>query len=110
MPAHDGCGLNDGERLLPAGPPAAQGQSEKAVDDEKAGPGIPPPEDGELVAEREVLDHEVGAAGEDRDESPDDRKEAVGHLRTMMAVRPEGNRARPPLSRVSCIGTQLVEG
>ena len=72
MPAHDGCGLNDGARLLPAGPPAAQGEPEKAVDLEKSGPGLLPLEDGKLPAEREVLDHEVGAAGEDRDESPDD--------------------------------------
>ena len=63
-----------------------------------------------LLAEREVLVHEVRAAGEDRYESPDDGKEAVEHPRTMTAVGAEGNRAHPRAIRVACTGTQLVEG
>ena len=108
--AHDGCGLHDGERLLPSGPPAAQSQPGEAVDDEMAGPGILPLEDGKLLAGREVLDQEISAAGEDREKSPDGGKEAVEHPRTMTAVGREGSRARPRAIRVSCKGAQLVEG
>jgi hypothetical protein len=110
MPTNAGCGLNDGERLFPAGPPAAQAQPEAAVDDETAGPEVPPLEDGTLMAERDVLDHEAGAAGGDRDEGPDDDKEAVEHPRARTAVGTEGNRAHPRATRASCIGAQLVEG
>ena len=45
-----------------------------------------PSEDGELLAQREVLDDQVGPAGEDREESPGDGKSAVEHPRTMTAV------------------------
>ena len=67
-------------------------------------------EDGEPLSEREVFQDQVGPAGEDREESLGDGKSAVQHPRTMAALGTEGNRARPPVSRVSCIGTQLVEG
>ena len=69
-----------------------------------------PSEDGKLWSEREVLQDQVGPAGEDRQESPGDGKSAVQHPRTMAELGTEGNRARPPVSRVSCIGTELVEG
>ena len=45
-----------------------------------------PLEDGKLLAEREVLQDQVGPAGEKRDESPDDGKEAVEHPRTITAA------------------------
>jgi hypothetical protein len=69
-----------------------------------------PSEDGELLSEREVLQDQVGPAGEDREESPGDGKSAVQHPRTMPTVGTEGNRAYPRAIRVSCIGTQLAEG
>jgi len=67
-------------------------------------------EDSELLAEREVLQDQVGPAGEDREASPGDGQSVVEHPRATTAVGTEGNRARPRALRVSCIGTQLVEG
>jgi hypothetical protein len=101
MATDDGLGLDDGERLLSTRPPAAKAQPEKAVDDEKAWSGVLPLEDGKLPAEREVLDHEVGATGEARKESPGNGKSAVEHPRTMPTVETEGNRAHPRAIRVS---------
>ena len=51
-----------------------------------------PSEDSELPAEREVLQDQVGPAGEDREESPGDGQSAVEHPRTMTAVGTEGTR------------------
>ena len=68
-----------------------------------------PSEDSKLLPEREVLQDQVGPAGEDREECPGDGKSAVEHPRTMTAVGTEGNRARPRAIRVSCTGAQLVE-
>ena len=69
-----------------------------------------PSKDGKLLSEREVLQDQVGPAGEDREESPGDGKSAVEHPRAMMAVAMAGNQARLPAIRVSCTGTQLLEG
>jgi hypothetical protein len=85
VPASHGRGLHDGERFLPSRPPAAPCQPEKAVDHAKAGSGDLPLEDGELLAEREVLDHEIGAAGEDRPEDPDRGEKEAEPSRTMQA-------------------------
>ena len=58
-------------------------------------------EDRKLLAEREVLQDQVGPAGEDREDSPGDGKRAVEHPRAMTAVETEGNRARPRALRIS---------
>ena len=95
MPAEDRRGLDDGERVLPSGPPAAQGKPEDAVSNADAGPRVLPLEDGELLAEREVLDHEVGASGDDGGDGSADGEEAIEHPRTMTAAGAGGNRADP---------------
>jgi len=61
-------------------------------------------EDGELLAESEVLHDEVGPAGEDREESPGDGKSALEDPRTTTAVTTEHRRADLPASSVSFIG------
>ena len=66
-------------------------------------------EDRTLLAEREVLQDQVGPAGEDREESRGDGPSGVEHPRTMKAVGTEGNRAYPRAIRVSCTEAQLVE-
>jgi hypothetical protein len=69
-----------------------------------------PLKDSDLLSEREVLQYQVGPAGEDRDENPGDGQSVAEHPRTMMAVGREGNRTRPRSLRVSCTAAQLVEG
>ena len=77
MPADDGLGLDDGERLLPARPPATQGKPEESIGRAETRSRVLPSEDGELLSEREVLQGQAGPAGEDREESPGDGKNAV---------------------------------
>ena len=110
MPADDGLGLHDGERLLPSRPAAAQGKPEESIGRAETRSRLLPSEDSKLLAEREVLQDQVGPAGEDREESPGDGQSMVEHPRTMTAVETEGNGARPRALRVSCTGAQLVEG
>ena len=110
MLADDGLGLDDAERLPPSRPPATQGKPEDSIGRAETRSRALPSEDSELLSEREVLQDQVGPAGEDRDESLGDGKEAVEHPRTMTAVGTGGNRVRPRAIRVSCRGTQLVEG
>jgi len=62
MPADDGLGLVDGERLLPSRPPAAQGQPEESIGRAETRSRLLPSEDGELLSEREVLQAQVGPA------------------------------------------------
>ncbi len=100
----------DARRSPRSRPAAAQGQPEDPIGQADARSRVLPSEDGKLLSEREVLEDQVGPAGEDREESPGDGKSAVEHPRTMMAVGTEGNRARLRAIRVSCTGTQLVEG
>ena len=93
-----------------ASPPPTQGKPEDSIGRAETRSRVLPSEDGKLRSEREVFQDQVGPAGEDRQESPGDGKSAVQHPRTMAELGTEGNRARPPVSRVSRIGTQLVEG
>jgi len=67
-------------------------------------------EDSELLAEREVLQDQVGPTGEDCEASPGDGQSVVEHPRTTTAVGTEGNQARPRALRVSRTGAHLVEG
>lgn len=85
VPSDHRRGLHDGERFLPSRPPASQGKPEKAICHAKAGPGVPPLQDGKLLAEREVFEHEVGAAAEDRPEDPERGEKEAEHSRTMQA-------------------------
>ncbi len=110
MPADDGLGLDGVEHFLPARPPAAQGEREESIGCAETRSRLRPSEDGKLLSEREVFRDQVGPAGEDREQIPGDEKGAVEHPRTMLAVRAEGNRAYLRAIRVSCRGTQLVEG
>jgi len=110
MPADDGLGLDDGQRLLPSRPAAAQGKPEDSIGRAETRSRLLPSEDSKLLAEREVLQDQVRPAGEDREESPGDGQSMVEHPRTMTAVETEGNGARPRALRVSCTGAQLVEG
>ena len=109
MPADDGLGLDAGERLLPSRPAAAKGKPEESIGRAETRSRLLPSEDSNLLSEREVLQDQVGPAGEEREESPGDAQSMVEHPRTMTAVGTEGNRARPPALRVPRIGMQLVE-
>jgi len=110
MPADDGLGLDAGERLLPSRPAAAQGNPEDSIGSAETRSRVLALEDSELLAEREVLQDQVGPAGEDREESPGDGEWVAEHPGTMTAHRTEGNRAHPRAIRLSCTGAQLVEG
>ena len=109
MPADDGLGLDDGERLLPSRPAAAQGKPEESIGRAETRSRLLPSEDSKLLSEREVLQDQVGPAAEDREENPGDGQSVAEHPRTMTAVGTEGNLVRPRALRVSCTGTQLVE-
>ena len=110
MPADDGLGLDHRERLLLARPPATQRRPEESIERAESRSRVLPSEDGKLLAEREVLQDQDGPAGEDREENPGGGQSADEHPRAMIAAGTEGNRARPRAIRVSCTGTQLVEG
>ena len=110
MPADDGLGLDHRERLLPARPPATQCRPEESIGRAETRSRFRPLEDSKALSEREVLQDQVGPAGEERGESPGDGQSADEHPRAMIAAGTEGNRARPRAIRVSCIGTQLVVG
>jgi hypothetical protein len=64
VPADDGGGLHDGERVAPAGPELCEPDPECAVEDGKLRPGPSPAEERELLAQGEVLQNEVGAVAE----------------------------------------------
>ena len=64
LPADDGGGPHDGERVAPAGPELREAGPEGAVEGGEPRPGPPPGEDRELLAQGEVLQNEVGALAE----------------------------------------------
>jgi hypothetical protein len=109
MPADDPLGLHEGERLLPSRPAVAQGKPEESIGCTETRSRLLPPEDSKSLSEREVLQEQVGPAGEEREESPGDGQSMLKHPRTRTALRTEGNRARPPAPRAPCVGTELVE-
>ncbi len=96
MPADDGLGLDDGERLLPSRPAAAQDNPEDAIGRAETRPRLLPLEDSELLSEREVLQDQVGPSGEEREEGLGDGHSMIEHPRTMTAVGAEDNRCRGP--------------
>lgn len=71
---------------------------------------MPSSADSKLLSEREVLQNQVGPAGEDRERSPGDGKGAFAHPRSIPALGTEGKRALLREIRVPCTGTQLVDG
>jgi hypothetical protein len=104
MPSGNGLGLDDGERFLPSRPPATQGKPEGSIERAETRWTVLPSEDGERLSEREVLQHQVGPAGDAREERPGGGKIAVEHPRTMTTVTTERRRADLPASWVSFIG------
>ena len=110
MPADDGLGLDDGERFPPSRPAAAQGKPEESIGRAETRSRLLPSEDSKLLSEREVLQDQVGPAGEDREESPGDGQSLVEHPRTMPAVGTEGNRAHPRALRGFCKGRNSLKG
>jgi len=64
VPANDGRGPHDGERVAPAGPKLCEADPEGAVEGAESPPGPPPGKDRELLAQGEVLQNEVGAGTE----------------------------------------------
>ena len=64
VPADDGGGPQDGERVAPTGPEIREDDPEGAVEDGEPRPGPPPDEDRELLTQGEVLKNEVSAGAE----------------------------------------------
>jgi hypothetical protein len=64
VPANDCLGLDDYEELAPAGPNANEESPDDAVSSPKPWSRRGPVQDGELLAEREVLEDEGGAGAE----------------------------------------------
>ena len=67
MPAHDGVGLDDDERIGPAAPQRAKHDPEGAIGRGQTRSLLPPGPDGELLSQGEVLEHEALAI---REEAP----------------------------------------
>ena len=78
MPAHDGVRPDDGEGLGPAAPMPAQQDPEDPV----RGPDVrmsPTGQGGELLAEGQVLDHQVASRADGREERRQEGYEEAEH-------------------------------
>ena len=82
LPPDDGLGLDDGDDLRPAVPQTGEQDPEHAVGGAQAWTRRGPLEDGQLMAQREVLEHQ-GALGPDpAEEAGEDEGEHGGHHRS----------------------------
>ena len=64
MPTDDGVGLDEDQDVLPPGPQAAQRHPKDAIRHSHPRPRPLGREDGELLAERKILEEQVGSRGE----------------------------------------------
>ena len=86
MPGDDGRGPDDGERVGPARPNLGQARPECTVDWAKTRARSVVEESGELLTQRQILQHEVGAwleSGQQRAEGGDDE---VPHGRSVWRI------------------------
>ena len=82
MPADDGLGFDQQDGLRPAVPQAGEQDPEQPVGGSQAWTRGGPVEDGQLMAQREVLEHQ-GAVGPDRaEEVGEDQGHHAGHHRS----------------------------
>ena len=79
LPADDGLGLDDGDDLCPAVPEAGEQDPEDSVGRSQAGTRRGPLEDGQLMAQREVLEHQGVLGPDPAEEVGDDEGEHGGH-------------------------------
>ena len=96
MPPHDDVGLDDDEDLLPPRPEATERDPEDAI-------GRPHPrsrslgrEDGELLAEGEVLDQKVRPRRSETSEPTQDESDSGEHRDRMEGCRGGVNDAKTP--------------
>ena len=82
LPADDGGGLDDGDGIGPAAPQAGQQDPEQPVGGSQAWTRRGALEDGQLVPQCEIFEHQ-GAAGPDREEEArEDASHHAGHHRS----------------------------
>jgi len=87
VPANDGLGLDDGNGLRPAVPQARKPDPEEAVARSQAWARRGPPEDGQLVAQGEVLEHQGVVGPDPAEEAGEDEND---HGSQHRSGRPEG--------------------
>ena len=61
MPANDGVGLDDDQRILPSRPQSAERDPEDPIGRPHLRPGPFGGQNSELLTEREILDEEIGS-------------------------------------------------
>ena len=82
LPPDHGCGLNDGHRIRPAAPQAGQQDPEQPVGGSQPWTRRGALEDGQLVPQREVLEHQGAAGSQHAEEACDDEGDHAGHHRS----------------------------
>ena len=82
LPADDGLGLDDGDDLRPAVPEAGEQDPEHSVGRSQAWAWCGALEHAELMAQREVLEHQGAAGCEHAEEACEDEGGHAGHHRS----------------------------
>ena len=77
MPADDGLGLDQDERLHPPRPETPQCQPRQAIDAVEVRPRMSALEHGDLLSERENLQSKIVACAKEREEVGEEREHAV---------------------------------
>ena len=82
MPADDGLGLDPGDGIRPPVPQLGQQDPDQPVGAPQAWARRRALEDGQLVSQREVLEHEGAAGSQHAEEACDDEGDHAGHHRS----------------------------
>jgi hypothetical protein len=104
MPPHDGVRLDDEQDVSPSGPHARERDPEEAVPKGQVRARATALEDGELLAQGEVLEGQVGARPKHRSRRGEEREQEVEHGAIMHpSADPEKplKRREPQADRVS---------
>ena len=82
MPADDGLGLDDGDGIRPAAPKTRQQDPEHPVGGSQVWAPRGALEDGQLVPQREVLEHQGTVGPDPTEEAGEDEGNHTGHHRS----------------------------
>ena len=85
MPANDGVGPDDDQDILPPRPQPSEGDPEDTIGRPHSRSWSFGGENGELLAEREVLEQEIGSRRQERSEPTQDRGNSLEHRKRMEA-------------------------
>jgi len=82
LPADDGLGLDDRDGIRPAAPQLGQQDPEQPVGASQAWTRRRALENGQLLPQREVLEHQGAAGSEHAEAACEDRSDHAGHHRS----------------------------